>query len=188
MIGHAPANQLGAWKPYWFIRPKAGRHARRTRRSAMVCSIPRPSPRTAGRPSPSASPAGPAARSSSAMPTTPAFQRAAPWAAGTRCLVGDGDGRPMIATFSSCVDSIRIIPFLQHDPDRPEDVMTDSEDHAEDEWRHACMSRSWVPAVEAPETEECQRLSGGARRRAAGGLADVLSGDCIGSTGKSDPF
>jgi hypothetical protein len=27
-------------------------------------------------------------------------------------LVGDGDGRPMMLTFSSCVDSIRTIPFL----------------------------------------------------------------------------
>jgi hypothetical protein len=68
-------------------------------------------------------------------------------------LVGDGDGRPMIATFSSCVDSIRTIPFLQHDPDRPEDVMTDSEDHAGDEWRYACMSRPWVPAVEKPKPQ-----------------------------------
>src|SRR5262245_7015703 len=30
-------------------------------------------------------------------------------------LVGDGEGRPMIVTFSTCVDSIRTIPFLQHD-------------------------------------------------------------------------
>ena len=36
----------------------------------------------------------------------------------------------MIVTFHTCVDSIRTIPFLQHDPDRPEDIMTDSEDHA----------------------------------------------------------
>jgi hypothetical protein len=51
--------------------------------------------------------------------------------------VGDDDGRPMIVTFSSCVDRIRNIPFLQHDQDRPEDLMTDSEDHAGDEWRYA---------------------------------------------------
>jgi hypothetical protein len=46
-------------------------------------------------------------------------------------LVGDKEGRAMIVTFSTCADSIRTVPFLQHDPDRPEDVMTDSEDHAE---------------------------------------------------------
>jgi hypothetical protein len=44
--------------------------------------------------------------------------------------VGDTEGRAMIVTFSTCADSIRTVPFLQHDPDRPEDVMTDSEDHA----------------------------------------------------------
>jgi hypothetical protein len=68
-------------------------------------------------------------------------------------LVGDADGRPMIVTFSTCVDSIRTLPFMQHDPDRPEDVMTDSEDHCSDEWRYACMSRPWVPVKEAPKPE-----------------------------------
>jgi hypothetical protein len=63
-------------------------------------------------------------------------------------LVGDGEGRAMIVTFSTCVDSIRTIPFLQHDPDKPEDLMTDSEDHAADEWRYACMSRPYVPTRE----------------------------------------
>jgi hypothetical protein len=38
-------------------------------------------------------------------------------------------GRPMMVTFASCTDSIRTIPTLQHDPGRPEDVTTDSEDH-----------------------------------------------------------
>ena len=46
------------------------------------------------------------------------------------------------------MDSIRTIPFLQHDPDKPEDLMTDSEDHAADEWRYACMSRPYVPTRE----------------------------------------
>ena len=68
-------------------------------------------------------------------------------------LVGDGDGRPMIVTFATCTELIRTIPFLQHDPDRHEDVMTDSEDHACDEWRYACMSRPWAPMKEAPMPE-----------------------------------
>ena len=67
--------------------------------------------------------------------------------------MGDGDGRPMIVTFATCTEAIRTIPFLQHDPDRHEDVMTDSEDHACDEWRYACMSRPWVPMKEAPKPE-----------------------------------
>ena len=59
----------------------------------------------------------------------------------------------MLVVFSTCLDFIRTVPFLQHDPDRPEDVMTDSEDHAGDEARYACMSRPWVPAVEVPKRE-----------------------------------
>lgn len=59
-------------------------------------------------------------------------------------LEGDGDGNPMIACFSTCVDSIRTIPALQHDDARPEDLDSDMEDHAADEWRYACMSRPWV--------------------------------------------
>jgi hypothetical protein len=59
-------------------------------------------------------------------------------------LVGDEDGLPMIVTFSTCVDSIRTIPALQHDPLKPEDLDSDMEDHAGDEWRYACMSRPWI--------------------------------------------
>lgn len=66
-------------------------------------------------------------------------------------LKGDGDGRPMIYTFSTCVDSIRTVPALQHDPDKPEDLDTTGEDHAADEWRYACMSRPWVQEIETPK-------------------------------------
>jgi hypothetical protein len=68
-------------------------------------------------------------------------------------LVGTGDGHPMLVFFSTCVDSIRTIPFLQHDPDRHEDVWSDCEDHAADSARYACMSRPWVPMKEAPKPE-----------------------------------
>jgi hypothetical protein len=71
-----------------------------------------------------------------------------------KSCVGDNQGRPMIVTFHTCVDSIRTIPFLQHDPDRPEDIMTDSEDHAADEWRYACMSRPYVPTIEKPKPKD----------------------------------
>ena len=63
-------------------------------------------------------------------------------------MIGDGDGRPMIYCFSTCTDSIRTIPALQHDPDKPEDLDTNGEDHAADEWRYACMSRPWVQEIE----------------------------------------
>lgn len=59
-------------------------------------------------------------------------------------LVGDDDGNAMIACFDTCVDSIRTIPALQHDTARPEDLDSDGEDHAADDWRYACMSRPWV--------------------------------------------
>lgn len=66
-------------------------------------------------------------------------------------LVGEDFGepygqRPMIYCFSTCTDSIRTIPALQHDATRPEDINTASEDHAADEWRYACMSRPYAPA------------------------------------------
>src|SRR5262245_23842143 len=64
------------------------------------------------------------------------------------------NGRPMIYCFNTCKDSIRTIPVLQHDPKRAEDVDTNSEDHAADEWRYACMSRPWVaPAIAKPKKE-----------------------------------
>jgi terminase large subunit-like protein len=44
-------------------------------------------------------------------------------------LHGDDQGRPMIVTFDTCRDSIRTIPVLQHDPDKPEDLDTEAEDH-----------------------------------------------------------
>lgn len=66
-------------------------------------------------------------------------------------LIGDGDGNPMIAAFSTCLDSIRTIPALQHDDVRPEDLDTDGEDHAADEWRYACMSRPWVRPEPQPQ-------------------------------------
>ena len=50
--------------------------------------------------------------------------------------------------------SIRTVPILQHDPDRPEDVMTDSEDHAGDEMA-LCLRGATVGAgsKEAPKPE-----------------------------------
>src|SRR5262245_23782145 len=66
-------------------------------------------------------------------------------------MLGDADGRPMIVCFSTCTASIRTIPGLQHDPDRPEDLDTDTEDHAADDWRYACMSRPWIAQAEEQE-------------------------------------
>lgn len=70
-------------------------------------------------------------------------------------MIGDGDGNPMIVCFSTCVDSVRTIPALQHDLDKPEDLDTDMEDHAGDDWRYGCMSRPWT--VASPNTKPAQR-------------------------------
>ena len=53
----------------------------------------------------------------------------------------DGDGAPQLYVFSTCTDSIRLIPSMQHDKTKPEDLDTDGEDHIADEWRYGCMSR-----------------------------------------------
>lgn len=64
-------------------------------------------------------------------------------------LAGE-DGRPMCGCFDTCIESIRTIPALQHDIHKPEDVDTNQEDHAADEWRMAFMSRPWVRVKIAP--------------------------------------
>lgn len=59
-------------------------------------------------------------------------------------------GKPMLFFFSTCTHTIRTLPALQHDPSRAEDVDTDSEDHAADETRYACMSRPWIATPPKP--------------------------------------
>lgn len=66
-------------------------------------------------------------------------------------MVGDDEGNPMVVCFSTCVDSIRTIPALQHDQAKPEDLDSDMEDHAADEWRYGCMSRPWAKVTEPAE-------------------------------------
>lgn len=72
-------------------------------------------------------------------------------------LKGDAQGNPMMVCFSTCVDSIRSIPSMQHDPDRPEDMETSGvDDHCADEWRYAAMSRPFVK--DAPVAERQKRI------------------------------
>jgi hypothetical protein len=66
-------------------------------------------------------------------------------------LINWASGRPAIYCFATCTDSIRTIPTLQHDPHRAEDLDTNSEDHAADDWRYAAMSRPWLKTKMAPE-------------------------------------
>ena len=57
----------------------------------------------------------------------------------------------MLYFFETCVASIRTIPVLQHDPMRPEDLDTASEDHAVDMIRYGCMARPWLRSPRPPE-------------------------------------
>jgi hypothetical protein len=66
-------------------------------------------------------------------------------------LIGEDEKRPMAVCFSTCKDSSRTIPTLQHDKDRIEDLDTDGEDHAADDWRYACMSRPYVKDKPKPK-------------------------------------
>lgn len=65
------------------------------------------------------------------------------WMAVRSRLSGD-EIRPMLFVFSTAVALIRTLPMLQHDPDRPEDLLTTQEDHAADTLRYACLSRPYV--------------------------------------------
>ena len=62
-----------------------------------------------------------------------------------RARLKGSDGVPMLYVFETCRDFIRTVPVLQHDPDKPEDVDTDAEDHVADEARYGCMSRPYIP-------------------------------------------
>lgn len=81
------------------------------------------------------------------------------WDAMRARLEGDEDG-PMAVCFSTCKDSIRTIPALQHDPLKAEDVDTDGEDHAADEWRYACLSRPWVKQTKTVEPQKTLIVGG----------------------------
>lgn len=85
-------------------------------------------------------------------------------------LVGDDDGLPMMVTFSTCLDSIRTIPALQHDPLKPEDLDSDMEDHAGDDWRYGCMSRPWIRTK--PVDEKPKNMSGYKSAASSGAAAD----------------
>ena len=76
------------------------------------------------------------------------------WGAGIRCVRDSlaSTSSPMIYCFATCAASIRTIPALQHDVTKMEDVNTEGEDHAADEWRYACMSRPFSP-VKQVETK-----------------------------------
>jgi hypothetical protein len=76
----------------------------------------------------------------------PADNKRIPGWAQVHTRLNGREGLPMLYFLDNCEDTIRTLPLLQHDETIPEDVDTESEDHAGDETRYACMSRPWVPA------------------------------------------
>jgi hypothetical protein len=78
-------------------------------------------------------------------------QRIPGWAELRRRLNGVG-GKPLLYILDCCDDTIRTLPTLQVDSNDPEDLDTESEDHAADELRYACMSRPWVEFRPEEET------------------------------------
>ena len=77
-----------------------------------------------------------------------------------RVMLTPQGGVSSITCAPCCKDSIRTIPALIHDENRVEDLDTDGEDHAADDWRYGVMSRpnptkkiekrresKWVPPI-----------------------------------------
>jgi hypothetical protein len=54
----------------------------------------------------------------------------------------DEAGLPMLQVFDCCVHTIRTLPIMLPDPNRPEDVDTRQEDHLPDALRYGLMSRA----------------------------------------------
>lgn len=57
----------------------------------------------------------------------------------------DSDGYSRMYVFSNCRAFIRTVPLMMYHKHRPEDLDTELEDHAADEWRYLCMSRPVTP-------------------------------------------
>lgn len=83
-------------------------------------------------------------------------------------------GHPMIFFFSTCTETIRTLPMLQHDKKKPEDLDTEAEDHAADMVRYGCMSRPWIKKPTTSPMEDHDRMAETAR---SGYHADVRGGD-----------
>lgn len=60
----------------------------------------------------------------------------------------DENGYPGMYVFTNCRDFIRTVPKMMFDPHNPEDLDSDLEDHACDDWRYLCMARPIQPKAE----------------------------------------
>lgn len=74
-------------------------------------------------------------------------------------LRGDPEGRAMIFFTEPCKAIIRTLPMMQHNEHDMEDLDTDSEDHAVDETRYACMSRPYTAILPVTQDLNPYRIS-----------------------------
>lgn len=59
----------------------------------------------------------------------------------------DEYGKAMLYIFSSCKDTVRVIPLMMYDEHKPEDLDTDLEDHILDSLRYFAMMRPIAPRL-----------------------------------------
>lgn len=69
-------------------------------------------------------------------------------------LAFDEEGIPMFYIFKTCKHFIRTVPALIYDETKVEDIDTEGEDHAYDEWRYMCMSRPIEPRISYEPNKE----------------------------------
>ena len=60
----------------------------------------------------------------------------------------------MFYAFNTCTEFIRTLPTLVYDEHKVEDINTDGEDHAYDQWRYVLMSRPISPRIAVPKPKK----------------------------------
>jgi len=78
-------------------------------------------------------------------------RRVAGWMQCHYRLQFDEQGYARMYVFDNCRDFLRTVPLMQYSKTKPEDLDTELEDHACDEWRYMCMHRPVAPIRPAQE-------------------------------------
>lgn len=76
---------------------------------------------------------------------------------------------PNLQVSRSCANLIRTLPLLVRDPNRPEDVDTDGEDHAADALRYGLMAATWLDHVGTPRKRKMTMRPGALGRQTGRG-------------------
>lgn len=86
----------------------------------------------------------------------PADNKRIPGWSQVRGRLSGEENKAMLVLFSTCANSIRTFPLLQHDEKNPEDINTEGDDHCADMIRYGCMSRPWLKI--APKVEPMKNM------------------------------